>query len=205
MPWKMSQCDKTEVRNGDRIYQIPDFNFRKTKRQWKEHFESICKDKHFKDIDMEGSVKLNDDGNIKAGSKLIIRQRAGNLKICNAAVQLYLFYQCRLTEADFNAPHALLNKLLYDTEVSMIICDREEPHGIELSDILIWKDNTTYLVHVKSGFTGSAIREVCSDTKLGRSHMLGTIFNERNRNDSGTLENPHIGCSEWVSPKGCKA
>ena len=140
-------------------------------KQWKEHFESICKDKHFKNIDMEGSVKLNDDGNIKAGSKLIIRQRAGNLKVCNAAVQLHLLHQCRLTEADFNASHALLNKLLYGTEVSMIICDRKEPHGIELSDILIWKDNTTYFVHVKSGFTGSAIREVCSQIRNSTDHI----------------------------------
>ena len=178
LPWKVVQGDKSGVRNGTRQYKIPPFDFQDTKRWWRRHFQAYACNNHesFEDLEKvmfkRKLVRLNNTE--KTDTDLIIKETIIEHSVCTVATRLYVLHEGRLTEEDYNASHALFNILLSHktgNKITMITCDRKEPHGIEICDILVWEGNTTYLVHVKSGFTGSAIREVCSQIRNSADHI----------------------------------
>lgn len=175
LPWKVVQGDKSGIKSSARQYKLPPFDFQDEQRSWSRHFKTFNGLYSFKDVEnvMVGSnlVQKDSAGKILTNNDLIINDNICSEEPCSVAARLYLLHECRLTEEDYNASHALFNRILRNEPVKMITCDRIEPHGIELCDILIWKGNTTYLVHVKSGFTGSAIREVCSQIRNSADHI----------------------------------
>ena len=145
-------------------FTFENFDKEKESEKWKTHFESLHNRDTFGNVQSEIDI-------LTSAECLTVSCELQNTTTAKVAAHMYVHQVCFLKESGYNKSHALLNTLLIDTGIKMITCDTKSPHNIEICDILIWDDNTTYFVHVKLGFQGSSIREVCSQIRNAADHI----------------------------------
>ncbi|XP_045161223.2 uncharacterized protein LOC123526233 [Mercenaria mercenaria] len=153
LPWKHPG------QNKDKEYKINPFDKETMEPKWKMHFEKLCVTAQFHEV-------LDEAENLPEVHMTFNFQSLKEKNLQEKAAHLYRLLECNLNEDDYNAAHTLLNMILPDNSKTQVLtCDKKTPLGIELCDILIFDDSTTYLVHVKAGFDGGPIREVCSQIR----------------------------------------
>ena len=163
---KKTKEEKKDVKEKVNTYRFTFKNFDKEKEseKWKTHFESLHNRDTFGNVQSEIDI-------LTSAECLTVSCELQNTTTAKVAAHMYAHQVCFLKESGYNKSHALLNTLLIDTGIQMITCDTKSPHNIEICDILIWDDNTTCFVHVKLGFEGSSIREVCSQIRNAADHI----------------------------------
>ncbi|XP_053378851.1 uncharacterized protein LOC128548340 [Mercenaria mercenaria] len=155
LPWKYPG----ENRNKD--FKRNRFDRKQMNPKWEKHFETICGRDNFDKVLVEIENIMNGHTDM-----ILDLEKLKELNARKKAAHLYMLLECNLNEDDYNAAHTLLNMIRpSSSDTHILTCDKETPHGIELCDILIYDDRTTYLVHVKDGFDGGSIRDVCSQIR----------------------------------------